>query len=138
LVSKLNLEQNVIFMGYIDENKKNTLYNACNIYIMNSLDTNEEGDSEGFGITFLEANACGLPVIGSKTGGILDAIEDYVNGLLVEPNNPDETAKAIHKLFSDDKLYQQISDSGISRVKSKYSLSHVGEIYQQVISNLSA
>jgi len=54
LVNDLELQSYVHFVGYIEENKKPLLYNASDVYIMNSLDTDQEGDSEGFGITFLE------------------------------------------------------------------------------------
>ena len=56
--------------------KKIVIYNLCNIFLMTSLPTDKEGNSEGFGITFLEANACGKPVIGTRVGGIPDAIEN--------------------------------------------------------------
>ena len=85
--------------------KKNDLYNACDIYIMNSHKTNQKGDSEGFGITFLESNACGKPIIGTNSGGIADAIKHRVNGLLIEPNQPSATAEAIFELFNDKELY---------------------------------
>ena len=61
---------------------------------MNSLPTGINGDSEGFGITFLEANACAKPVVGTNVGGISDAIDNGLNGLLVEPNNAKATFSA--------------------------------------------
>ena len=136
LVNDLGLQSHVHFLGYIEENKKPLLYNASDIYIMNSLDTDEKGDSEGFGITFLEANACGKPVIGTNVGGISDAIENNVNGILVKPNDMNATAEAIIRLFSNKILYRKLSSNGILRVKDKFSLSHAGEKYQQIISNL--
>ena len=136
LVNDLGLQSHVHFLGYIEENKKLLLYNASDIYIMNSLDTDEKGDSEGFGITFLEANACGKPVIGTNVGGISDAIKNNVNGILVKPNDMNATAEAIIRLFSNKILYQKLSSNGLLRVNTQFSLSHVGEQYQQIISSL--
>ena len=68
---------------------------------MNSHKTNYKGDSEGFGITFLESNACGKPIIGTNSGGIPDAIDHRENGLLIEANQPSKTADAILELFND-------------------------------------
>ena len=42
-----------------------------------------DGDTEGFGLVFLEANACGIPVIAGKAGGSVDAVTDGANGLVV-------------------------------------------------------
>jgi len=137
LVNDLRLQSHIYFLGYIEENKKPLLYNASDVYIMNSLDTDEQGDSEGFGITFLEANACGKPVIGTNVGGISDAIENNVNGILVKPNDANATAEAIIQLFSDQSLYQKLSGNGLRRVNNQFSLSNVGDKYHQIISSLS-
>ena len=123
------------FLGYIDEEKKNDLYNACDIYIMNSHKTNHEGDSEGFGITFLESNACGKPIIGTKSGGIPDAIQHRKNGLLIEPNQPSETAEAIFELFNNKELYNQLSNNGLKRIKENFSINKIGRKYMEIISN---
>ena len=135
LVSRLGLDKNVFFWGYIDEEKKNDLYNACDIYIMNSHKTNNKGDSEGFGITFLESNACGKPIIGTEVGGISDAISNYKNGLLIEPNNPSKTAAAILELFNDHDLYNRLSINGISRIQKKFSIQKIGKMYVKIISD---
>tara|TARA_Y100000590_G_scaffold347784_1_gene398536 strand:- start:951 stop:1739 length:789 start_codon:yes stop_codon:yes gene_type:complete len=135
LVSNLKLDNNVLFLGYIDEEKKNNLYNACDIYIMNSHKTNQKGDSEGFGITFLESNACGKPIIGTKSGGISDAIKHRVNGLLIEPNQPRKTAEAIFELFNDKELYNQLSKNGLIRIKESFSINKIGRKYVKMISN---
>ncbi|MBC8345266.1 MAG: glycosyltransferase family 4 protein [Candidatus Marinimicrobia bacterium] len=138
LIAELGLENNVLFLGYIHENQKRMIYNASDIYIMNSMPTDDKGDSEGFGITFLEANACGIPVIGSRAGGISNAIKHKVNGLMVSPNRPDETANAILNLFNDISLYNNISNNAVSRVNKHFSLSNIGKDYKQIISRLSA
>ena len=135
LVSNLKLEKNVLFLGYIDEEKKNDLYNACDIYIMNSHKTNYKGDSEGFGITFLESNACGKPIIGTNSGGIPDAIDHRENGLLIEANQPSKTADAILELFNDKELYNQLSKNGLERIKENFSINKIGKKYMEIISS---
>ncbi len=135
LVSRLELDNNVLFLGYIEEEKKNDLYNACDIYIMNSHKTNDQGDSEGFGITFLESNACGKPIIGTEVGGIPDAISNYENGLLIEPNNPSRTAAAILELFNNHDLYNRLSINGLSRIEKNFSIKKVGKKYIKIISD---
>jgi len=137
LVNDLELQSYVHFVGYIEENKKPLLYNASDVYIMNSLDTDQKGDSEGFGITFLEANACGKPVIGTNVGGIPDALDNNVSGILVEPNDPNATAEAIIQLFSNKIFYNKLSVNGLSRVNNQFSLSNIGGKYQRIISSLS-
>ena len=119
----------------VEEEKKNDLYNACDIYIMNSHKTNHKGDSEGFGITFLESNACGKPIIGTESGGIPDAISNYKNGLLIEPNNPSKTAAAILKLFNDNDLYNRLSINGRFRIENNFSINKIGNKYLKIISN---
>ncbi len=135
LVSDLGLEKNVFFLGYIDEKKKNDLYNASDVYIMNSHKTNIKGDAEGFGITFLESNACGKPVIGTNVGGVPDAISHYENGILIEPNNPTKTAAAILKLFNNHDLYDSLSSNGLSRIENNFSIQKIGKKYLKIISD---
>ena len=98
-VNKLNLEKNINFLGYISEARKKIIYNLCDLYIMTSMPTDERGDCEGFGITYLEANACGKPVIGTNVGGISDAINDGFNGFLIKPNDSLELEKNINKYY---------------------------------------
>ena len=102
---------------------------------MNSHKTNDQGDSEGFGITFLESNACGKPIIGTEVGGIPDAISNYENGLLIEPNNPSRTAAAILELFNNHDLYNRLSINGLSRIEKNFSIKKVGKKYIKIISD---
>lgn len=131
LVSELQLEGRIRFFGAASEQQKLDLYQLCDIYVMVSKSPIHTGDSEGFGITFLEANACGKPVIGSNTGGIPDAVEHNVSGLLVEPDNVDQTAEAVLNLLLNDKLRVQLGCQGRKRVEKRYTWDYVvREIYQ--------
>jgi phosphatidylinositol alpha-1,6-mannosyltransferase len=62
------------------------------------------GDTEGFGLVFLEANSCGLPVIAGRDGGSTDAVSHGVNGLVVDGQSVDDTAAAMLALQEDAEL----------------------------------
>lgn len=87
LVKKLNIEQNVNFLGYIKDENLTEFYNNNNIFVLCTKESPSSTEVEGFGLVFLEAQSCGIPVIGTKTGGIFDAIEDGNGGWLIEQND---------------------------------------------------
>jgi glycosyltransferase involved in cell wall biosynthesis len=84
----LGLSHRVVFTGLFNERDKPDLYNLADVYVMPSR-------GEGFGFVFLEAMACGVPVIGSRADGGREALRDGELGLLVEPTNPAELRAAI-------------------------------------------
>jgi glycosyltransferase involved in cell wall biosynthesis len=86
--SALGLSKQIIFTGRIPEQEKASHYSLADAYAMPSY-------GEGFGIVFLEAMACGVPVIGSKVDGSREALLDGQLGSLVDPNIPDELVEAI-------------------------------------------
>ncbi|NND70394.1 MAG: glycosyltransferase family 4 protein, partial [Rhodothermales bacterium] len=88
LAQTLNVDSHVEFVGPIAPNELPELYHHCDVFVMPSR--NSPPDVEGFGIVFLEANACGKPVIGARTGGIPDAILHRQTGLLVDADNDSE------------------------------------------------
>ncbi|MBD3184340.1 glycosyltransferase [Candidatus Poribacteria bacterium] len=110
LTRELDLENYVIFTGQVPDVIQ--YYYLCDVFIMPNRMVKGSHDVEGFGIVFLEANACGKPVIGGKSGGAVDAIVDGVTGILVDPTNIKEIENAILKLFLDDSYRSRISDNG--------------------------
>lgn len=88
----LGVADRVIFTGLFPENDKADLYALADLYAMPSR-------GEGFGFVYLEALACGVPVIGSKQDGGREALLDGKLGLLVDPSNPAETKAAIEELL---------------------------------------
>jgi D-inositol-3-phosphate glycosyltransferase len=94
---------------------------------------------EPFGITPLEAMACGTPVIGANVGGIKYSVADGVTGALVAPDNPVALAdKVCELLFDKDKL-QQLSTNAIERVNKYFTWASVAgkvsSLYQNIIDN---
>ncbi|WP_169747012.1 glycosyltransferase [Edaphobacter aggregans] len=85
------------------------------------------GDAEGFGIVFIEAQAMGLPVVSTRSGGIPEAVDDGRTGLLVAEGDHEALAEAILKLLQDDHLWQRFSVAGRKRVLENFNLARQTE-----------
>ena len=106
--------QRIIFTGPVPDEDLPFFYSAADIFVMPSREE-KGGCVEGFGLVFLEANACRTPVIGTRSGGIPDAVEEGVSGLLVRPDDPEDLAGAIKKLLTDDTLRSTLAQKGRER-----------------------
>lgn len=89
---ELGLIDKIIFIGHVES--VGEYYRSFDIFVSPSL-------SEGMGISVLEAMQFGLPIIATKTGGIPELIKNNINGILVEPGNIKEIAKAIEIFILD-------------------------------------
>src|SRR5262249_28770373 len=102
LVNDYGLTPHVIFAGALEFGALAAAYRAADVFVMTPR---ESGHSvEGFGIVYLEAGAFGLPVIGSRSGGVPDAIIDGETGLLVEPDDAEGLARILVRLLTDRAL----------------------------------
>ena len=107
-------------------------HNVADVFVTPSR--NAPPSVEGFGIVFLEANACGKPVIGARTGGIPDAIVDGQTGRLVEADAPDELARTILEILGDPSLSQSLGEQGRQRVLESGTWDHVHDtLYRALI-----
>lgn len=102
LIERLNISNNIIFLGAISHERIHYHMNRSKIFILPSL-------SEGFPLAILEAMAAGLPIIASSIGGIIEIIDDGLNGFLVEPKNPEDIAEKVIYLFQNEHIWQKIS-----------------------------
>ncbi|WP_163338243.1 HAD-IIB family hydrolase [Desulfopila sp. IMCC35008] len=79
---------------------------------------------EPFGITLIEASACGLPIVATNDGGPVDIIKNCDSGLLVDVGNTDEIGSALKQILVDPKLWNRFSNNGINGVRQHYSWSN--------------
>jgi len=120
LARALALNDRVEFTGYVDDTRKHELYAASDLFVMPSR-PGAAGECEGFGISLLEANAHGLAVVGSRVGGIPDAVANGENGILVEPNDIAALAAALAQLLDDPAARRRMAVAGQTRIREKYN-----------------
>lgn len=94
-IRKKNLKKIVILTGYIPDSELPDYYNLCDVFVMPSK-------KEGFGIVFLEALACGKPVIAGNKDGSVDALLNGELGVLIDPDSDDEITEALVKVLKHE------------------------------------
>lgn len=119
LALKSRYNKNIIFIGRISEQEKWSWLALCDIFIMPSRNIN--GDFEGFGIVYLEANLMTRPVIAGASGGVGDAVINGYNGLLINPENNNEIAHAIDELLSNHELARRLGQQGKERALKEFN-----------------
>lgn len=116
---ELGLEGQVRFLGFLSDEEIAQWYDVCTLFIMTPEEI--EGDVEGFGIVYLEAGAFGKPVIGTRTGGVPEAVHDGVTGLLVEPRDVVGIQNAVLRILRNPALAERLGTAGRKRVKEEFS-----------------
>ncbi|GGF10768.1 hypothetical protein GCM10011611_15450 [Aliidongia dinghuensis] len=101
----------VSFSGSVADDELVDHYALGDVFVMPNRKL-PNGDTEGFGLVFLEANACGLPVIAGSDGGSKDAVRHGVNGLLVDGNSVDQIATAMLEMRRDPIVRERLRDGG--------------------------
>lgn len=112
LASELQLGSSVLFAGAVPNDEVLAWYRTATLYVMPNR-TTETGDTEGFGLVFLEAGACGMPVIGGRAGGVPDAIVEGETGFLVDGRSADDVARRCVQLLCDGDLRSRMGQAGL-------------------------
>lgn len=104
--------EKVIFAGWRDDVP--ACLGAMDLFVQPSL-------SEAFSQVLIEAMGAGVPVIATDVGGAREVIEDGVNGILIEADQPDAISSWAIRLFSDDPLRQKLADAGQLSVRERFT-----------------
>lgn len=120
LIEKYDLKERVFILTQIDDETLIRFYNISDIFLLLSRQVGDV-NVEGFGIVFLEANACGLPVIAGNSGGIPDAVEDGKSGFLVDPQDQPLIGEKIRYLIRHPREAAEMGAYGRKRVEAVYN-----------------
>src|SRR5512142_1705096 len=119
LAKTRGVADHVTFTGKVPDEDLPALYALCDAFVMAPRSVGP--DVEGFGIVYLEANLMAKPVIGSRAGGVPDAVIDGKTGLLVDPGDPDAIAKAVAALMDDPALWERLGRDGRARAIDEFT-----------------
>ncbi|HEY0908353.1 MAG TPA: glycosyltransferase family 4 protein [Candidatus Paceibacterota bacterium] len=113
LAAELDVASRVQFLGYVSHADMPKYLKASDIFIRPSI-------SEGFGNSFIEAMAAGLPVIATPVGGIVDFLKNKETGLFCEVSNPEDIARKVEVYMHDTGLRDEIVDNAMHMVLDHY------------------
>ncbi len=109
IVREHGLEEAVTFWGRVSDDELERLYRQASLFVLAARA--EDLRFEGFGLVYLEAGAHGLPVIGTRSGGIPDAVREGETGLLVPPDDVEALAQAMRRLLGDAELARRLGQA---------------------------
>ena len=112
IAAECGVVDKIVFAGAVAEDELVDHYVLGDVFVMPNRRL-PNGDTEGVGLVFLEANACGLPVIAGSDGGAIDAVQHGVNGLLVDGHSVDAIAEAMLELRRNPDLRAQLRAGGL-------------------------
>ena len=120
LVTKFQLQKSITFIGRIQYRDLPSYICAGDIFVMPSRSRLAGLEVEGLGIVYLEASACGLPVIAGKSGGAPDAVEEGVTGVTVDGTSIAEVSEAIIEMLDDPAKSRTMGEAGRSWIHDKW------------------
>jgi glycosyltransferase involved in cell wall biosynthesis len=108
-------------LGAVNSEKAEHLFSDADIFTQHNVVGELTGQAEGLGVSILEAMAAGVPVVGTRSGGVLETVVDGETGILVEPGDIDAQASAFLRLAEQPELRQAFGRAGRDRVAAQFS-----------------
>lgn len=125
---RLGVQDDVRFLGRIDAVAP--LLAVADVYVLAT-------DRESFGLSALEAQACGVPVVAAGVGGIAEVVEDGVTGALVPVGDIAAFTEAITRLLTDRALWERQSAAAVRRARAKFNIDDVVSRYEAVYASVT-
>jgi len=120
IINELQLHDYVLFTGSASLEDLPAYYNLCDLFVMPNREV-DDGDTEGFGMVFIEANSCCKAEVAGYYGGAIEAVEDGVNGVFTDANDPEAIANTIIRLLTDNEMRTQLERKARERVMNNFT-----------------
>jgi glycosyltransferase involved in cell wall biosynthesis len=130
MVKVLRLEKEVAFLGYINESDKLELYNRAKICVFPSY------AKEGVLTTMLEAASTATAIVTANCCGMIDFIDNGVNGLLFEPQNAKDMAEKIMLLINDSDMAQNLGRNARKSVERSWNWEYHAKAVENIIKSM--
>lgn len=131
LVQEKDLTGHVHFLGHVSYDDLPRWYNACDLFVMPNRDI--AGDTEGFGLVFLEAAASGKASVAGKAGGTASAVVDGETGLRVDGEKEEEIIQALTQLLTNTNQAEKMGSRARQRVLENFThVRRVGELRELI------
>jgi len=139
LIDKYGLKGRVKLLGLMTVDELKDVYSSADLFVLPSIDTKDGYHIETQGVVLQEAQASGIPVIGSRTGGIPDIIKDNETGILYNESDHHNLADKIRTLIKDTGLYCKLCQSGRKEVESHFDTNLISarivSLYEDILEN---
>jgi glycosyltransferase involved in cell wall biosynthesis len=129
-ISYLKLEKRVKLVGRVENKNIPQLLASADLFVRLSR-------KEGFGVSFLEAMAAGVPIIATSVGGIPDFVLDGKTGMLVAPDHPYEAAQSMKRVLEDPELRGRLTRNARTLVKNRYNWDTIADEVKEVFRTLA-
>jgi glycosyltransferase involved in cell wall biosynthesis len=130
-IERTNTADVVHLAGRLSNAALADLYRRCAVFCLPAV-VDSRGETEGLGVVLVEAMSHGKPVVASRLGGIVDAVEDGQTGLLVPPDDPDALAAALLRVIGDQGLAGKLGEAGRARARRLFSWEGVADRHLEV------
>jgi phosphatidylinositol alpha-1,6-mannosyltransferase len=136
LSRELGILDRIHFLGHVSADDLPRWYNACDLFAMPNREI--KGDTEGFGMVFIEAAACAKPVLAGCAGGTGAAVANGETGLRTDGENSENVTESLVRLLQDLSLLNQMGQTGLTRAQTEFSWERVAEKTNRIASGTSS
>ena len=132
LTKKLNLNNNITFVGAIHNSELPKYYATANIFIGPSI-ISKDGDREGLPVTYMEAMASGCVLIGTNLDGNYDILDHEKTGIMIKQHNSIEISKYVIELLNNKDYREKLIKNSITKIENNYNWKIISKKYKELL-----